>query len=36
MHGDTDKIQNGFYWLIYLHCEYLSAEKLENVVFQVE
>ena len=28
--------ENGFYWLIYLHWEYLSTEKFENVDFQVK
>ena len=30
------KIENGFYWLIYFHCEYVSAEKFENVVFEAK
>ena len=30
------KIKNGFNWLIYIHCEYLSAEKFENNVFQAK
>ena len=30
------KIENGFNWLIYIHCEYLSVEKFENNVFQAK
>ena len=29
-------IKYSFYWLIYFHCQYLSAEKFENVVFQAK
>ena len=28
------QMKNDFYWLIYFHCEYLSAEKFENVDFE--
>ena len=30
------KIENGFYWLIYFHCEYLNAAKFGNVVFHTK
>ena len=30
------KVENGFYWLIYFHSEHLSAEKIEDVIFQAK